>query len=137
MTAASLLRSVATPKKALAGAAVAAATCGSLIAAGPAQAATPASWAQATAKKMIGDSAEFQCFSKIVDHESDWDIHASNASSGAYSLVQALPGSKMASAGDDWKTNAATQIEWGLDYMKYRYGSACDAWSFWQSNGWY
>lgn len=43
----------------------------------------------------------------------------------------------MASAGDDWKTNAATQIEWGLDYMKDRYGSACDAWSFWQANGWY
>ncbi|MEU4985587.1 transglycosylase SLT domain-containing protein [Streptomyces sp. NPDC021969] len=130
------LRSVATPKKALAGAALATATCGSLIAAGPAQAATPASSAQAAAKKMIGDSAEYQYFSKIVDHESDWNIHATNASSGAYGLVQALPGSKMASAGDDWKTNAATQIEWGLDYMKDRYGSACDAWSFWQSNGW-
>ncbi|MDX3366192.1 lytic transglycosylase domain-containing protein [Streptomyces sp. ME02-6987-2C] len=137
MTAASLLRTVATPKKALAGAALAAATCGSLIAAAPAQAATPASSAQATAKKMIGDSAEFQCFSKIVDHESDWNIHATNASSGAYGLVQALPGSKMASAGDDWKTNAATQIEWGLDHMKDRYGSTCDAWTFWQSNGWY
>ena len=86
---------------------------------------------------MIGDSAEFQCFSKIVDHESDWNIHATNTSSGAYGLVQALPGSKMASAGDDWKTNAATQIEWGLDYMKDRYGSTCDAWTFWQSNGWY
>ncbi|MDX3404639.1 lytic transglycosylase domain-containing protein, partial [Streptomyces sp. ME01-18h] len=34
-------------------------------------------------------------------------------------------------------TNAATQIEWGLDYMKDRYGSTCDAWTFWQSNGWY
>ncbi|MGW0299961.1 lytic transglycosylase domain-containing protein, partial [Streptomyces anthocyanicus] len=87
MTAASLLRTVATPKKALAGAALAAATCGSLIAAAPAQAATPASSAQATAKKMIGDSAEFQCFSKIVDHESDWNIHATNTSSGAYGLV--------------------------------------------------
>ncbi|CAM5448477.1 hypothetical protein SVIOM342S_01643 [Streptomyces violaceorubidus] len=137
MTAASLVRSVATPKKALAGAALAAATCGSLIAAAPAEAATPASSAQATAKKMIGDPAEFQCFSKIVDRESGWNIHATNASSGAYGLVQALPGSKMASAGSDWKTNAATQIEWGLDYMKDRYGSVCDAWSFWQSNGWY
>ncbi|WP_107452279.1 transglycosylase SLT domain-containing protein [Streptomyces sp. NRRL F-5650] len=137
LTAASLLRTAATPKKALAGAALAAAACGSLIAAGPAQAATPASSAQATAKKMIGDSAEFQCFSKIVDHESDWNVNATNASSGAYGLVQALPGSKMASAGADWKTNPATQIKWGLDYMKDRYGSACDAWSFWQTNGWY
>ncbi|MFI2409803.1 transglycosylase SLT domain-containing protein [Streptomyces sp. NPDC018947] len=137
MTAASLLRTVATPKKALAGAALAAAACGSLIAAGPAQAATPASSAQATAQKMIGDSAEYQCFSRIVDHESGWNVNATNASSGAYGLVQALPGSKMASAGSDWKTNPATQIKWGLDYMKDRYGSACDAWSFWQSNGWY
>ncbi|MFD7685985.1 lytic transglycosylase domain-containing protein [Streptomyces sp. NPDC059781] len=139
MSAASLLRTVATPKKALAGAALAAATCGTLIAAAPAQAATTtsASSAQATAKKMIGDSAEFQCFSKIVQHESSWNPHATNASSGAYGLVQALPASKMASAGSDWKTNPATQIKWGLDYMKDRYGSACDAWSFWQANNWY
>ncbi|MFC8370236.1 MULTISPECIES: transglycosylase SLT domain-containing protein [unclassified Streptomyces] len=139
MSAAYLLRTVATPKKALAGAALAAATCGTLIAAAPAQAATTtsASSAQATAKKMIGNSAEFQCFSKIVQHESSWNPSATNASSGAYGLVQALPASKMASAGSDWKTNPATQIKWGLDYMKDRYGSACDAWSFWQANHWY
>ncbi|EMF30815.1 transglycosylase SLT domain-containing protein [Streptomyces pseudogriseolus] len=142
MSAVSLLRSVATPKKALAGAALTAATCGTLIAAAPAQAATTAaptsaSSAQATAKKMIGNSAEFQCFSNIVSHESGWNPQATNASSGAYGLVQALPASKMASAGSDWKTNPATQIKWGLDYMKDRYGSACDAWSFWQANNWY
>ncbi|MFD3892029.1 transglycosylase SLT domain-containing protein [Streptomyces cellulosae] len=142
MSAASLLRSVATPKKAVVGAALTAATCGTLIAAAPAQAATTAAptsatSAQATAKKMIGNSAEFQCFSKIVSHESGWNPQATNASSGAYGLVQALPASKMASAGSDWKTNPATQIKWGLDYMKDRYGSACDAWSFWQANNWY
>ncbi|GGS37303.1 hypothetical protein GCM10010285_15570 [Streptomyces pseudogriseolus] len=86
---------------------------------------------------MIGNSAEFQCFSNIVSHESGWNPQATNASSGAYGLVQALPASKMASAGSDWKTNPATQIKWGLDYMKDRYGSACDAWSFWQANNWY
>ncbi|MFE4047853.1 transglycosylase SLT domain-containing protein [Streptomyces sp. YIM B13518] len=139
MSAASLLRTVATPKKTLAGAALVAATCGTLIAAAPAQAAstTSASSARATAQKMIGDSAEFQCFSNIVQHESGWNHTATNASSGAYGLVQALPASKMASAGADWKTNPATQIKWGLDYMKDRYGSACGAWSFWQSNNWY
>ncbi|MFI9466685.1 transglycosylase SLT domain-containing protein [Streptomyces sp. NPDC052492] len=141
MSAASFLRSVATPKKAIAGAALTAATCGTLIAAAPAQAAPTAAptaaSAQATAKKMIGDSAEFQCFSKIVSHESGWNPQATNASSGAYGLVQALPASKMSSAGSDWKTNPATQIKWGLDYMKDRYGSACDAWSFWQANNWY
>ncbi|MDT0393972.1 MULTISPECIES: lytic transglycosylase domain-containing protein [Streptomyces] len=139
MSAVSFLRTVSAPKKALAGAALAAAACGTMIAAAPAQAATTtgASSAQATAQKMIGNSAEYQCFSKIVQHESGWNPSATNASSGAYGLVQALPGSKMASAGSDWKTNPATQIKWGLDYMKDRYGGACDAWSFWQANNWY
>ncbi|MEV5430976.1 transglycosylase SLT domain-containing protein [Streptomyces sp. NPDC052701] len=138
MTAASVLRRVATPKKALTGAALAAVTAGTLLAAAPAQAATAgASSARAIAQKMIGDPAQFQCFSRIVEHESGWDVGATNPSSGAYGLVQALPAAKMASAGPDWRTNPATQIEWGLDYMKDRYGSACGAWNFWQSNGWY
>ncbi|MFE7814379.1 transglycosylase SLT domain-containing protein [Streptomyces sp. NPDC057433] len=136
MSAASILRTVATPKKAVAGAALAAAACGTLIAAAPAQAATTGS-AQATAQSMIGDSAQYQCFSNIVQHESGWNPTATNASSGAYGLVQALPASKMASAGSDWKTNPATQISWGLSYMNERYGSPCAAWDFWQANNWY
>ncbi|MFD3734264.1 transglycosylase SLT domain-containing protein [Streptomyces sp. NPDC058632] len=138
MSAASILRTVATPKKAVAGAALAAAACGTLIAAAPAQAATTATGsAQATAQSMIGDSAQYQCFSNIVQHESGWNPTATNASSGAYGLVQALPASKMASAGSDWKTNPATQISWGLGYMNERYGSPCAAWDFWQANNWY
>ncbi|TXS37786.1 aggregation-promoting factor C-terminal-like domain-containing protein [Streptomyces sp. OR43] len=91
---------------------------------------------QAMARQMIpGD--QFQCFSNIVNHESSWNYRASNPSSGAYGLVQALPGSKMASAGADWQTNPATQIKWGLNYMDSRYGSPCGAWSFWQANHWY
>ena len=57
--------------------------------------------------------------------------------SGAYGIPQALPGDKMAAYGSDWQTNAATQIKWGLAYIAGRYGTPCDAWSFWQSNGWY
>lgn len=91
---------------------------------------------QAMARQMVpGD--QFQCFSNIVNHESTWNYKATNASSGAYGLVQALPGSKMASAGADWQTNPATQIKWGLNYMNDRYGSPCGAWSFWQANNWY
>ncbi|MGW6209286.1 aggregation-promoting factor C-terminal-like domain-containing protein [Streptomyces sp. NPDC055089] len=91
---------------------------------------------QAMARQMVpGD--QFQCFSNIVNHESSWNYRASNPSSGAYGLVQALPGSKMASAGADWQTNPATQIKWGLNYMDSRYGSPCGAWSFWQANHWY
>nr|WP_181808153.1 transglycosylase SLT domain-containing protein [Streptomyces shenzhenensis] len=91
---------------------------------------------QAMAQQMVA-SGQFQCFSNIVDHESSWNYQAVNASSGAYGLFQALPGSKMSSAGADWQTNPATQIKWGLNYMNSRYGSPCQAWSFWQANHWY
>ncbi|MFF0010269.1 transglycosylase SLT domain-containing protein [Streptomyces sp. NPDC005374] len=91
---------------------------------------------QAMAASMV-PSGQFQCFSNIVDHESSWKYTAVNASSGAYGLFQALPGSKMSSVGSDWRTNPATQIKWGLNYMDSRYGSPCEAWSFWQANHWY
>lgn len=91
---------------------------------------------QSMASSMV-PSGQFQCFSNIVDHESSWNYRAVNASSGAYGLFQALPGSKMSSVGSDWQTNPATQIKWGLNYMDSRYGSPCEAWSFWQANHWY
>lgn len=91
---------------------------------------------QAMARQMV-PADQFQCFSNIVNHESTWNYRATNASSGAYGLVQALPGTKMSSAGADWRTNPATQIKWGLGYMNDRYGSPCGAWSFWQANSWY
>jgi hypothetical protein len=92
---------------------------------------------KAMAQGIIGDASQFQCFSNIVTRESGWNYTATNASSGAYGLVQALPGTKMASAGADWRTNPGTQIKWGLNYMNVRYGSPCGAWSFWQANHWY
>lgn len=135
----SRIRRIASPKKFLTGVAVAAATAGMAVSATPAHAATTASPAdaKAIAKKLIPNSAQYQAFSSIVEHESGWDVDATNPSSGAYGLVQALPASKMASAGSDWKTSAETQIEWGLDYMNSRYGSPVEAWNFWQANGWY
>ncbi|CAL9546151.1 MULTISPECIES: aggregation-promoting factor C-terminal-like domain-containing protein [Streptomyces] len=91
---------------------------------------------QSMAKQIVG-ADQYQCFSEIVSRESGWNYRATNASSGAYGLVQALPGSKMASAGADWRTNPATQIKWGLNYMNSRYDSPCGAWQFWQANHWY
>ncbi|MCX5050755.1 MULTISPECIES: transglycosylase SLT domain-containing protein [unclassified Streptomyces] len=91
---------------------------------------------QSMARQMV-PSGQFQCFSNIVDHESSWNYHAVNASSGAYGLFQALPASKYSSAGADWQTNPGTQIKWGLNYMNSRYGSPCEAWSFWSANHWY
>ncbi|MEG3629573.1 aggregation-promoting factor C-terminal-like domain-containing protein [Streptomyces poriticola] len=91
---------------------------------------------QSMARQMV-PSGQWQCFSNIVDHESSWNYKAVNPSSGAYGLFQALPAGKYASAGADWRTNPATQIKWGLNYMNDRYGSPCDAWAFWQANHWY
>lgn len=68
--------------------------------------------------------------------ESGWR-HLVGNSSGAYGIPQAYPGSKMASAGKDWKTNPATQIKWGLNYIRGRYGSPAAAWAHFQNNGWY
>lgn len=82
-------------------------------------------------------TSEFQCLDKLWTKESSWDYTATNASSGAYGIPQALPGSKMASAGSDWKTNPQTQINWGLNYIKGRYGSPCAAWAHSQSVNWY
>ncbi|WP_406267180.1 transglycosylase SLT domain-containing protein [Streptomyces sp. NBC_00191] len=137
----SIIRRIADrPKTALVGSALVLSSAAMVLGANPASAAAAPSQtesAKAIAQQMIKDDAQFECFSNIVSHESGWDSNASNPSSGAYGLVQALPGSKMASAGADWKTNPKTQIEWGLDYMNDRYGSPCGAWSAWQSQGWY
>jgi hypothetical protein len=79
---------------------------------------------------------QFGCLDNIWSRESGWRWNAQNAS-GAYGIPQALPGSKMASSGADWQTNPATQINWGLGYIKSTYGSPCQAWAFWQANGYY
>ncbi|WBB60498.1 LysM peptidoglycan-binding domain-containing protein [Streptomyces sp. WMMC500] len=97
---------------------------------------TTESGIQAAAREIV-PADQFTCFSNIVERESGWDHTATNPSSGAYGLMQALPGDKMASAGADWRTNPVTQLKWGLDYMNERYGSPCGAWEFWQANNWY
>ena len=82
-------------------------------------------------------SGEYSCLSSLWGHESGWDVHAENSSSGAYGIPQALPGSKMSSYGSDWQDNAVTQIQWGLSYIDQSYGTPCGALSAWQSKGWY
>jgi resuscitation-promoting factor RpfB len=101
---------------------------------------TPGS-SQALARQMLpqwgwGD-AQFSCLKIMWTNESGWRVDALNPSSGAYGIPQALPANKMATSGADWRTNPRTQIRWGLDYIKGRYGSPCTAWSFWQAHHWY
>jgi hypothetical protein len=97
--------------------------------------------AQATARSMIGaygwGDDQFGCLVSLWNKESGWNYQAYNRSSGAYGIPQALPGSKMGSAGADWQTNPATQIAWGLGYISGRYGTPCGAWGHSQSTGWY
>jgi uncharacterized protein YabE (DUF348 family) len=81
-------------------------------------------------------SDQYDCLVTMWDHESSWNVHAANPS-GAYGIPQALPGSKMSSAGPDWQDNATTQIKWGLGYIASRYGTPCSAWNLWQQQGWY
>jgi hypothetical protein len=78
----------------------------------------------------------FGCLLDLWNRESGWRYDAENAS-GAYGIPQALPGSKMASAGADWQTDPATQIKWGLGYIKAIYGNPCGAWAFEEANGYY
>ena len=96
---------------------------------------------KAAAQAMLGQfgwsSDQFGCLDSLWTKESNWNVHAINAGSGAYGIAQALPGSKMASVGADWQTNPITQIKWGLQYIKGRYGSPCSAWGHSQAMNWY
>jgi hypothetical protein len=107
----------------------------------PAAAPAPSGSAQQIAMGMLGSygwsSSQFSCLDSLWNQESGWNVYASNPTSGAYGIPQALPGSKMASAGSDWQTDAATQIRWGLGYIQSTYGSPCGAWAHEQADGWY
>lgn len=80
---------------------------------------------------------EYGCLVALWERESHWNAAAHNPSSGAHGIPQALPGSKMASAGADWETNPATQITWGIGYIAGRYGTPCTAWDHSEINNWY
>lgn len=88
------------------------------------------------AAKKGWDGAEWTCLYRLWWKESKWSHVAANPS-GAYGIPQALPGSKMSSAGSDWATNPSTQIKWGLGYIAGRYGTPCSAWNHFLSAGWY
>jgi hypothetical protein len=100
-------------------------------------AADPKALARALMPQYGMSPSQFGCLDNIWSQESGWNVHADNPGSSAYGIPQALPGSKMSSAGPDWESNPETQIRWGLSYIQGRYGSACAAWSYKQGAGWY
>jgi hypothetical protein len=146
-TATHTMHQVGAPKLASTASAIAA-TSGSTGAGGSGGAGTAVNFpppnpgtAQSTAYNMMSSfgfdpKTQFGCLNNIWTRESGWRYNAENAS-GAYGIPQALPGSKMASAGADWQTNPATQIKWGLGYIKSIYGTPCSAWAFWQGHSYY
>jgi hypothetical protein len=89
--------------------------------------------AQAYARSVLGSYGwgddQFGCLVSLWTQESGWRANALNASSGAYGIPQALPASKLAAAGADWRTNQDTQVNWGLAYIKSSYGTPCGAWN--------
>jgi hypothetical protein len=97
----------------------------------------PRAIARALLPKFGFSADQFSCLDSIYTSESGWNTHADNPTSSAYGIPQALPGSKMSSAGPDWANNPATQIRWGLRYIKSKYGSPCGALAFREGHGWY
>ena len=67
--------------------------------------------------------------------ESSWNPNAYNKKSTACGIAQAKPCSK--TNGTDYRTNWKTQVKWGLNYIKARYGTPANAWSHSQQKGWY
>jgi hypothetical protein len=98
---------------------------------------TPQQVARAMLRSFGWSSSQFACLKPLWAHESGWSVTAYNPGSGAYGIPQALPGARMASAGPSWRTNAATQIRWGLQYIRGSYGSPCGAWNHELATGWY
>lgn len=96
---------------------------------------------QAVGRLLVGDRGwgdeQFGCLDNLWSKESGWRWNADNPGSDAYGIPQALPGSKMASAGSDWATNPVTQIKWGLSYIENRYGTPCGAWAQSRAANWY
>jgi hypothetical protein len=80
---------------------------------------------------------QFRYLNWLWSRESSWNVYATNPYSGAYGIPQAVPGSKMASAGRNWRTSAWVQIRWGLRYIRARYGSPRRAWRHEAAYGWY
>jgi hypothetical protein len=108
--------------------------------------AVPVSCSEYSGNRAIGCSllgwagfstSQMSCLEPLWTRESGWNERAGNQGSGAYGIPQSLPGSKMAEYGSDWETNPVPQVKWGLKYIKSRYGTPCDAWSAFQSKGWY
>ena len=97
----------------------------------------PRTYARRLVARYGWDGTQWSCLNALWTRESDWTVSADNPSTDAYGIPQALPGDRMASFGADWRTNARTQIRWGLSYIADRYGTPCAAWQHSLDSNWY
>jgi hypothetical protein len=111
-----------------------------LLIVSPAQADTNSNkdYARSYMKTTYGwGTKQYKCLENLWVRESGWNHASRNRRSGAYGIPQALPASKMKSAGNDWRTNPHTQIKWGLSYIVGRYKTPCGAWNHFKKKHWY
>jgi hypothetical protein len=96
--------------------------------------------AKKIAKSMVTrrgwSTKQYRCLVRLWQRESGWRVHA-GSTGRSYGIPQAYPGSRMASAGKEWRDDPTTQIRWGLGYIKGRYETPCRAWSHFTSHRWY
>jgi len=79
-------------------------------------------------------AGHWEAFYNIVAHESGWNPNNVNKKSGACGLFQFVPCSK---GGNAYKTDYKVQVQKGIQYIEYRYGTPNKAWAFWQKHHWY
>lgn len=80
---------------------------------------------------------DFDCIVNIVFKESSWNPNAKNPNSSAYGLFQFLSSTVNNYSNSSYYTDWKEQIRAGFKYIKARYGTPANAWSFWQSHNWY
>lgn len=71
--------------------------------------------------------SDYAAVDYIVSHESGWDADATEPTTGAHGLPQALPYSKTGCGWDD----AVCQLEWANSYAVARYGGWWAAYNYW------
>lgn len=130
-------KAAAAARAAAAKAAAEAAAAAERLAAGNTVAGAKSTAASLASSQYGWGSAQFQCLDNLWTKESGWNYQAVNPNGGATGIPQALPGSKMATIASDWRTNATTQITWGLQYISASYGTPCAAWAHSQANNFY
>jgi hypothetical protein len=75
---------------------------------------------------------EWECLYELWWHESKWDYTAEGPTND-WGIPQANADAHPETAQSRWRADKYKQVRWGVEYIKTRYGSFCDAWDAWKS----